>query len=317
MRSGTRGRSASSKCFTDVSSRPRESANRHCLRTRGASNAGNLQLALSVRVGRDLHLRRRLGLVAGLMRRRISLPRGLSSTHGAVDGLAGAVHNPVEILSVLECGIGRRRRQATKELHQLGCGHRLFSDFITVEMLFHSKALEVYTHTLQNLETIDIQQDLELFNARIRVSDALSGPLDPVLLTSRSASSMSAASSPTRQARPAAGGATAAAAQSLSPSLASAGNYSLFASGRGPSLSSTTTRQASRSGRSHRQPRQDRSPTPARRLFPGKLQRQKGIEEEEEEDDEEEEEEEEAEEEEDDEDIPKVSVQNSYQATRD
>jgi len=29
-------------------------------------------------------------------------------------------------------------------------------------MLFHSKALEVYTHTLQNLETIDIQKDLEV-----------------------------------------------------------------------------------------------------------------------------------------------------------
>jgi len=99
------------------------------------------------------------------------------------------------------------------------------------------------------------------------VSDALSGPLDPMLLTSRSTSSMSATSSPTRQARPA-GGATTAAAQSLSPSLASTANYSLFASSRAQSLSSPTTRQASRSGRSHRQPRQDQSPTPAQRVRP-------------------------------------------------
>lgn len=31
-----------------------------------------------------------------------------------------------------------------------------------VEMLFHSKALEVYTHTFNNLETMDIDKDLEV-----------------------------------------------------------------------------------------------------------------------------------------------------------
>ena len=39
---------------------------------------------------------------------------------------------------------------------------RIFADFVTVEMLFHSKALEVYAHTLQNLETIDVYKDLEV-----------------------------------------------------------------------------------------------------------------------------------------------------------
>uniref|UniRef100_A0A3Q3GJJ6 CBY1 interacting BAR domain containing 2 n=1 Tax=Labrus bergylta TaxID=56723 RepID=A0A3Q3GJJ6_9LABR len=38
---------------------------------------------------------------------------------------------------------------------------RIFIDFITVEMLFHAKALEVYTHTYHNLEGIDTQKDLE------------------------------------------------------------------------------------------------------------------------------------------------------------
>ncbi|KAF7642567.1 hypothetical protein LDENG_00255630, partial [Lucifuga dentata] len=38
---------------------------------------------------------------------------------------------------------------------------RIFTDFITVEMLFHSKALEVFTHTFQNLETVDTEKDLE------------------------------------------------------------------------------------------------------------------------------------------------------------
>ena len=41
-------------------------------------------------------------------------------------------------------------------------GQRVFTDFVTVEMLFHSKALEVYAHTLQNLETMDVYKDLEV-----------------------------------------------------------------------------------------------------------------------------------------------------------
>ena len=31
-----------------------------------------------------------------------------------------------------------------------------------MEMLFHSKALEVYAHTLQNLEAVDVLKDLEV-----------------------------------------------------------------------------------------------------------------------------------------------------------
>nr|XP_046200996.1 CBY1-interacting BAR domain-containing protein 2-like [Oncorhynchus gorbuscha] len=49
---------------------------------------------------------------------------------------------------------------------------RIFTDFITVEMVFHAKALEVYTHTFQNLDSMDIDKDLELFTGRIRVSDS-------------------------------------------------------------------------------------------------------------------------------------------------
>uniref|UniRef100_A0A4W5QST9 CBY1 interacting BAR domain containing 2 n=1 Tax=Hucho hucho TaxID=62062 RepID=A0A4W5QST9_9TELE len=52
---------------------------------------------------------------------------------------------------------------------------RIFTDFITVEMVFHAKALEVYTHTFQNLDSMDIDKDLELFTGRIRVFNS---PLD-------------------------------------------------------------------------------------------------------------------------------------------
>uniref|UniRef100_A0A3B4YU08 Family with sequence similarity 92 member B n=1 Tax=Stegastes partitus TaxID=144197 RepID=A0A3B4YU08_9TELE len=41
---------------------------------------------------------------------------------------------------------------------------RIFTDFITVEMLFHAKALEVYTHTYQNLEAMDTEKDLQSRN---------------------------------------------------------------------------------------------------------------------------------------------------------
>ncbi|XP_060779084.1 CBY1-interacting BAR domain-containing protein 2-like [Neoarius graeffei] len=50
---------------------------------------------------------------------------------------------------------------------------RIFTEFIMVEMLFHSKALEVYTHTFNNLETMDIDKDLEVFRNQIQISGTL------------------------------------------------------------------------------------------------------------------------------------------------
>lgn len=41
----------------------------------------------------------------------------------------------------------------------------IFMDFITVEMLFHAKALEVYTYTYHNLEGVNTQKDLEVFHS--------------------------------------------------------------------------------------------------------------------------------------------------------
>ncbi|XP_061078478.1 CBY1-interacting BAR domain-containing protein 2-like [Conger conger] len=48
---------------------------------------------------------------------------------------------------------------------------RTFSDFLTVEMVFHAKALEVYSSTFQNLECLDIEKDLEMFSMRFQVYD--------------------------------------------------------------------------------------------------------------------------------------------------
>ncbi|XP_017269587.1 CBY1-interacting BAR domain-containing protein 2 isoform X2 [Kryptolebias marmoratus] len=55
---------------------------------------------------------------------------------------------------------------------------KIFLDFITVEMHFHAKALEVYTHTHYNLEAMDAQKDLQLFSSRITMSDSQAWPLN-------------------------------------------------------------------------------------------------------------------------------------------
>ncbi|XP_008061128.1 protein FAM92A isoform X2 [Carlito syrichta] len=39
----------------------------------------------------------------------------------------------------------------------------IFSDFITIEMTFHGKALELYTAAYQNIQKIDEDKDLEVF----------------------------------------------------------------------------------------------------------------------------------------------------------
>uniref|UniRef100_A0A667WV59 CBY1 interacting BAR domain containing 2 n=1 Tax=Myripristis murdjan TaxID=586833 RepID=A0A667WV59_9TELE len=46
----------------------------------------------------------------------------------------------------------RSTRQLEETINDFQRQKRVFTDFITVEMLFHAKALEIYTHTFQNLE---------------------------------------------------------------------------------------------------------------------------------------------------------------------
>ncbi|KAL1007342.1 hypothetical protein UPYG_G00085260 [Umbra pygmaea] len=76
-----------------------------------------------------------------------------------------AINNANHSTRQLEETISDFQRQKLEDIK------RIFTDFITVEMVFHAKALEVYTHTFQNLESMDIDKDLELFTGRIRISD--------------------------------------------------------------------------------------------------------------------------------------------------
>ncbi|XP_076014456.1 CBY1-interacting BAR domain-containing protein 2-like [Genypterus blacodes] len=134
---------------------------------------------------------------------------------------------------------------------------RIFTDFIRVEMIFHAKALEVFTHTFQNMEAVDIEKDLEQFSGRIRMSDSLPGLLDSPL-SSHSASLVSHHTSPTL---------TSPRAQTLRSTLASTTNHNHRIQGRHYPQTASRSRSI--------------------------LQRQKEVEEEEEAEEEEEEEEEE------------------------
>ncbi|XP_004474777.1 CBY1-interacting BAR domain-containing protein 1 isoform X1 [Dasypus novemcinctus] len=61
----------------------------------------------------------------------------------------------------------------------------IFSEFITIEMLFHGKALEVYTAAYQNIQKIDEEEDLEVFRNSLYPPDYTSR-LDIVRANSKS-----------------------------------------------------------------------------------------------------------------------------------
>ncbi|XP_058688913.1 CBY1-interacting BAR domain-containing protein 1 isoform X2 [Poecile atricapillus] len=61
----------------------------------------------------------------------------------------------------------------------------IFSEFITIEMLFHGKALEILTAAYQNIQNIDENEDLEVFRSSLYPPDCQSR-LDIVRANSKS-----------------------------------------------------------------------------------------------------------------------------------
>ncbi|EMP36246.1 Protein FAM92B [Chelonia mydas] len=47
---------------------------------------------------------------------------------------------------------------------------KIFSDFVTIEMVFHAKALEVYSSAFQKLDDYDFERDMEDFRAKIQIA---------------------------------------------------------------------------------------------------------------------------------------------------
>nr|XP_020844899.1 protein FAM92B isoform X3 [Phascolarctos cinereus] len=75
---------------------------------------------------------------------------------------------------------------------------KIFSDFVTIEMVFHAKAVEVYSKAFQILENYDLERDLEDFRAKIH---GVSGNLDarPINATNPSSSVPWSFASPSAQ----------------------------------------------------------------------------------------------------------------------
>ncbi|KAJ7991924.1 hypothetical protein DPEC_G00288910 [Dallia pectoralis] len=49
--------------------------------------------------------------------------------------------------------------------HKIQDIKKIFGEFLTVEMSFHAKALEVYTTAYQNIQSVDEDEDLEVFRS--------------------------------------------------------------------------------------------------------------------------------------------------------
>ncbi|XP_073411009.1 CBY1-interacting BAR domain-containing protein 2 [Dendrobates tinctorius] len=47
---------------------------------------------------------------------------------------------------------------------------KIFSDFLTVEMIFHARALEVYTSAFHGLQDCDLERDMEDFRSKIHIN---------------------------------------------------------------------------------------------------------------------------------------------------
>lgn len=39
---------------------------------------------------------------------------------------------------------------------------KIMTDFVNIEMIYHAKALEMYTECFQNIKTFDIEEDIEV-----------------------------------------------------------------------------------------------------------------------------------------------------------
>ncbi|KAI5276868.1 Cby1-Interacting Bar Domain-Containing Protein 2 [Manis pentadactyla] len=61
----------------------------------------------------------------------------------------------------LEETVDAFQKQKLKDLQ------KIFLDFVTIEMIFHAKAVEVYSSAFQALENYDLDRDLEDFRAKM------------------------------------------------------------------------------------------------------------------------------------------------------
>ncbi|XP_053126489.1 CBY1-interacting BAR domain-containing protein 2 isoform X3 [Hemicordylus capensis] len=80
----------------------------------------------------------------------------------------------------LEETIDEFQKQKLKDIQ------KIFLDFVTIEMVFHAKALEVYSNAFQNLESYDLEKDLEDFRAKVHITSGTFHEARPVIATNPS-----------------------------------------------------------------------------------------------------------------------------------
>ncbi|XP_044149449.1 protein FAM92A isoform X3 [Bufo gargarizans] len=97
--------------------------------------------------------------------------------------LQRATMDAARISRQLEETIDNFEKQKIKDIKK-----KIFSDFVTVEMLFHGKALEVLTAAFQHIEDIDEEEDLEVFRSSLHPPDFQSR-LDIVRANSKTSTS--------------------------------------------------------------------------------------------------------------------------------
>ncbi|GCC36061.1 hypothetical protein chiPu_0014552 [Chiloscyllium punctatum] len=71
----------------------------------------------------------------------------------------------------------------------------IFSNFVTIEMIFHAKALEIFTNAFQHLNNFDEEKDLKAFKSKVSISE-LENDARPSSSNSNSTSEQSPASQP-------------------------------------------------------------------------------------------------------------------------
>ncbi|XP_073535684.1 CBY1-interacting BAR domain-containing protein 1 isoform X1 [Phyllobates terribilis] len=102
--------------------------------------------------------------------------------------LQRATMDAARISRQLEETIDNFEKQKIKDIK------KIFSDFVTIEMLFHGKALEVLSAAFQHIEDIDEEEDLEVFRSSLHPPDFQSR-LDIVRANSRTGTSNRTSSS--------------------------------------------------------------------------------------------------------------------------
>ncbi|XP_027998410.2 CBY1-interacting BAR domain-containing protein 2 [Eptesicus fuscus] len=85
-----------------------------------------------------------------------------------------------QMISQAETSVQKASADASRTTHQLEETvdafqtqklkdlQKIFLDFVTIEMVFHAKAVEVYSSAFQTLESYDLEGDLQDFRAKMR-----------------------------------------------------------------------------------------------------------------------------------------------------